>query len=717
MRLKNGTESIALLLGMGVASTTLAASETNSSSTTLNEVVVTAQKREQNLQQTPISITAVDKQALQDQGVHDISDISTSTPNVEIAPSPGGSTGATVAIRGASMINPAITWEPAVGIYVDGVFVAKNMGGLFDVADLDRIEVLRGPQGTLYGKNTTGGAINLVTRKPADKTGATARLTSGNFGYKEIAANADSGKIGENARFSVAVNKRERDGFYDNLSAAPGAASEFKQLDSTAARLAGLFTLSKKLDLEYTFDISDKDNTPAFGQYEFPATFSPVTLPDPQRAKQGDLDGAKYEKSRSSGHAVTINYEASQALKIKSISAYRELSFDDANDYDGTGALGFNTERHIDQDQTSQEFQFLGQAGRVNYVTGLYYFNDHADTTNPFTIPTPAPLEIPHHYGVDSTSYAAFGQADVQLNQAWTVTAGARYTTEHKEAFLQAPFAGIDVAPEKSWNNFSPMAALSYAVTSNINTYAKISRGWKAGGFNAEAGTTADAVKPYDEETLTAYETGVKSRWLNDRIQVNLAVFQNNVDDLQVSAWDTSINASRVSNAGNARVTGTELETLFAMTEGLKGFVNYGYLDTEYLDFIDPVSGTQLRDSAKFAYSPRNKFAAGFDYMHDLNMAVLRARVDYAFTDTQYFYYDAYSAAVTASKSYALLNARIALSDIEVGKKGQSMELGLWGKNLTDAEYRLNGIPTSTGGAVNYYGDPRTVGIDAIYNF
>jgi iron complex outermembrane receptor protein len=151
-------------------------------SAVIEEVVVTAQKREQNIQDTPIAMSALDSQALVDQKVNDISDITANTPNVQIAPSPGGTTGATVAIRGAASINPAVTWEPSVGLYVDGVFVAKNVGGLFDVAELERIEVLRGPQGTLYGKNTTGGAINLITRKPAEEFGGKVKVGAGNYG-------------------------------------------------------------------------------------------------------------------------------------------------------------------------------------------------------------------------------------------------------------------------------------------------------------------------------------------------------------------------------------------------------------------------------------------------------------------------------------------------------------------------------------------------------
>jgi iron complex outermembrane receptor protein len=184
-----------LAIALGMAGTYAQGEPIDTDSMSLEEVVVTAQKREQNMQDVPVAVTAFDMQAISDKEIEDISDIGSTVPNVQVSTSPGGSTGATVAIRGAASINPSVVWEPSVGIYFNGVFIAKNVGGIFDVAELSAIEILRGPQGTLYGKNTIGGAISLHSRKPAEEFGGKLKVGAGNYGYTEFGATVDSGKV------------------------------------------------------------------------------------------------------------------------------------------------------------------------------------------------------------------------------------------------------------------------------------------------------------------------------------------------------------------------------------------------------------------------------------------------------------------------------------------------------------------------------------------
>jgi iron complex outermembrane receptor protein len=723
-----------LTLAIGMASVVSYAQE---SSKGLEEVVVTAQKREQNLQDTPIAIAAFDKTAIQDQVIRDISDVSATTPNVQIVPSPGGTTGATVAIRGATMINPAITWEPAVGIYVDGVFVAKNVGGLFDVAELERIEILRGPQGTLYGKNTTGGALNLITRKPGEEFSGSVNVGAGNFGYTEFGASIDSGKVGEVASFTVSYNKRDRDGFYDNaLDFGTPMITEFNQLDAESVKVSGLFDVTDALEILYSYDFAKRNNTVAFGQ---PESLVNGQLPTAKRLEAGALDGAGVDESESFGHALTVTYDINDAMTFKSITAYREMSFNDSGDYDGAPITIFHTDRNVDHEQTSQEFQLLGQVGDVNYVAGAYFFTEESDSVNPYTqnfsLPTTgnydpaATVVVDNFYGVESTSYALFGQADWAVSDILTVTAGLRWTSEEKDAFMDHPdqldfdpttggFAPgpVSASGNESWNNISPMLAISYAIDEDINTYARIARGWKAGGFNGEARTQIEAETAYDEETLTSYELGLKARWFDNSLQTNIAIFFNDIDDLQVSEFNPNTGYSQVNNAGKAETSGFELETLWAVTQDLTAFLNYGYLNTDYKEFTDPVTGNDIADSAEFAYSPESKFALGLEYVTDLSFAQLRARFDYAFTDEQFFYYSQPNSQITAAEDFAVLNARIALTKIDIAGNG-TLDAGIWGKNLTDEEYRQNGIPAGQTTGLNYYGDPRTVGADVTYRF
>lgn len=727
MRLPFRKKQLALAIGFATCTViTPLQAEESEQPIMLEELVVTAQKREQNMQDTPISMAAFNAEAMEKQSISDISDAAQYMPNVMIAESPGGSTGATIGIRGSVTINPAVTWEPTVGIYVDGVFVAKNVGGLFDVAELERMEVLRGPQGTLYGKNTVGGAINLVTRKPGEEFGGTARVKVGNYNYSDVFLSVDTGKFGDVASFNIAVNKRDRDGFYDNEYSAPGVADKFKELDSTAARFAALFDVTDDLELYYTYDMSEKDNTPSFGQFD-------VLGERVKRKEKGELDGAKFDTSESQGHALHVTWGMTDELTFKSITAYRDMTFEDANDYDGQAAPyvapqnQFHTNRTFETDQFSQEFQLLGSFGMVNFVVGAYYFNENTDAQNPFIMEL---FTVDNKYGVDSESVALFGQADWAVTDALTLTAGLRWTQEEKDAYLErqdptgvfpgGPFFGGNIArveENDKWSNVSPMMVVSYLWNNGINTYFKVSQGWKSGGFNGEAADATIFANSYDPEKVTSYELGMKSRWFDNRLQANVALFHDNTKDMQISDYLGAY--SEVRNAGEATVQGVELDFLMQITEGLAANVSYGYLDAEYDSFV--VGGVETKDTAKFRYAPKHSATVGFDYVTDVSVGELRGRIDYSFVDSHYLYDNPVNAELTRIKSYGLLNGRISIAEMDAGN-GSTVEVGFWGKNLTNEVYRINGIPVADAvgnfvGAVNYYGDPRTFGADITFRF
>jgi iron complex outermembrane receptor protein len=666
-------------------------------SAALEEIIVTAQKRAQNLQDTPIAISAFDAAALEQQGITDIEDVSQYVPNVQIVESPAGSTGATIAIRGSVTINPAITWEPTVGIYMDGVFIAKNAGGIFDVAELERVEVLRGPQGSLYGKNTVGGAINLITRKPSGELRGRVQVGAGSYGERKASFSIDTPVIADIASFNLSFSKKTRDGFDDNLA----TGDKFKELDNEAGRLSGLFNLSENLELQYSYDWSDVDNTPAMGVA--------APAPDYNRPKSAVMDGAIYDRSSTDGHSVHLSWDL-QELTIKSITAYRKMTFDDTVDLDGGSPFyQFHTERHIEQDQLSQEFQFIGAVGAVDYIAGFFYFDETASAVNPYDLGF---ATVRNFYSVDSESYAVYGHLDWHVTEQLTLSGGLRWTEEekqfqmnHPDDFVQ-PFA---VNSSDKWSNLSPSMVVSYAFSEQTSGYAKLALGWKSGGFNGESENITVAQTPYDEEEVTSIELGVKSRLLNERVQVNAAVFHNNIEGLQLSEFLGASGYSQITNAGEATVTGLELEVLAAITESFRLNFNYGYLDPKYDKFIS--AGTDIKAVAQFPYSPENTYSIGLEYSADR----LSARLDYSYTDDHVLYHDPASAALTAVEGYGLVNARVSWSDIEVAEMGQ-LKVSLWAKNLTDKEYYINGIPFGPVG-FNYFGNPRMVGLDVGLEF
>ncbi|NHN36397.1 TonB-dependent receptor [Pseudomaricurvus alcaniphilus] len=666
-------------------------------SAALEEIIVTAQKREQNLQNTPIAISAFDAAALEQQGISDIEDVSQYVPNVQIVESPAGSTGATIAIRGSVTINPAVTWEPTVGIYMDGVFIAKNAGGIFDVAELDRVEVLRGPQGSLYGKNTVGGAINLITRKPSGEFGGRVQAGFGSYGERKAAFSIDSPVIADIASFNLAFSKKTRDGLDDNTA----TGEKFKELDNEAGRLSALVKLRENVELQYSYDWSDVDNTPSMGVM--------TAAPDYRRPKSAHMDGAIYDRSSTDGHSVHLNWELPE-LTIKSITAYREMSFDDTVDLDGGSPFyQFHTERHIEQDQLSQEFQFIGSAGKLDYVAGIFYFDESAAAVNPYDLGF---ATVRNFYSVDARSYALYGHLDWHVTERLTLSGGLRWTEEekdfqmnHPDDFVQ-PFA---VESSDKWSNFSPSLVASYAFSEQTSGYAKLALGWKSGGFNGESENLVVAQTPYDEEEVTSFELGVKSRLLDERLQINAAVFQNEIEGLQLSEFLGASGYSQITNAGEATVTGLELEVLAAISETLRLNINYGYLDPEYDMFVS--YGTDIKDVAKFPYAPENTYSIGLEY----NGERVSARLDYSYTDDHDLYHEPASAALTAVEGYALVNARVSWNNIDVSELGQ-LKVALWAKNLTDEEYYINGIPFGTVG-FNYFGNPRMLGLDVSLEF
>jgi len=718
----------------------------------LEEIIVTAQKREQSIQDIPIAVSAFDKATIERQRIKQVTDISLFAPNVEIIDTPTNTTAATIAIRGASQINPAITWENSVGIYLDGVFIGKNLGAVFDVVELERVEVLRGPQGTLYGKNTVGGAVNLITRKPSGEFGGKMTAEAGNEGYWSVRANVDTPEWA-GLKASITLYKEERDGFADNnpdpignpFAGAPSG-DEFQDVDQQAARVALLWDVTESVSAGYTFDYSDQDNNPRLGQLTQTSSNSFLSAPaflqqgayltqDDKRADKASNDWAVQEKAESYGHALDIAWSGDD-ISLRSITSYRELDFNDLIDIDGSPVDIFHSGRDVDYTAFSQELQLTGSLSQLDYVVGLYYFDEDADVLNPinffgvFGIPT-----SDNAYGLDNNSMAVFGQADwrpAMFNDKLTITAGLRWTEEDKDQYIshtataaEPAFAASD---DDTFNNTSPSLALSWAFTDDINGYVRYAKGWKSGGFNGEASSEAKFREAYDDEEVDAYELGVKSLLMDGRLQLNAAAFYNDITDFQLSVFEGAAAASLVANIPEFETKGFEVEAVALVAEDLRFNLSYGYLDANYEKF--PSDFTLFsKDDAGVPYAPENTFSLGMDWtLARTSYGNWDLHADYSYTDDYVPYIDPDQIATSLIDDRSLVNARLALSDISLGNG--SLLIALWGQNLTDEEYRINTIPfggvdqrvdpnggSGVGWTTSYFGAPRTYGVELSYSF
>ena len=379
------------------------------SSVALEEVVVTAQKKEENLQDTPIAITAITASTIDDLDIANVVDLAGMAPNVHIINTPSNNTAATIAIRGGSTTNPAITWEPTVGMYLDGVYLGKGQGSIFDVVDLERVEILRGPQGTLYGRNTLGGAINLISKKPSGE-GLSTKITLGNYGLKQTQLIGDY-KIADNVFTKVVLNKKRRGG-YVNVEGSPYQAAqgvvpntvtnnlELNTIDSDGIK----FTLAYEGDtssLSLSYDRTEQDNVPPFAQlvYAIPNWSSafglgasaatgglqvaPIELfQSAARQSQAHINLNTSETSEVEGTSLTFTQDTSIGT-IKAILAKRETLWTDRLDLDGGPFDIADTARNTTYDAETMEIQLTGSSDTLDYVLGYYKLKDDAYTNNP----------------------------------------------------------------------------------------------------------------------------------------------------------------------------------------------------------------------------------------------------------------------------------------------------------------------------------------------
>lgn len=722
----------------------------------IEEVVVTAQRREESLQDTPVAVTAIGQEELENLRVFNATDLDAFAPNTRLVKTPGGSTGVTAAIRGSATINPAVTNEPTVGIYLDGVYIAKNLGSLIDTVDLQRVEVLRGPQGTLYGKNTTGGALNLVTRKPSGEFSGKVRAGVGNYGYRnahfvvDTPALGTSGEGGGAFMASFSGQYQKRDGFYDNVAdpvnnplgqppvnpnPAPSS-DDLNNLDNLSGRIALRWDFSDLFIADYAYDKTRQRSNGTFGQLT--STAFPVLQPytDEERQDTASVDRAFRDDLDVQGHSLVLGFDINPALQIKSITGYRKMELVDQLDIDGSPLDFYHSERDIDHKQFSQEFQFSGSSDSIDYVAGLYYFTEKSDVRNPINeggslFGGGLDNTVIGYYGLDNKTIAAYGQLDWRpywADDRLTLSVGLRWNKEERDQYRQ-----VDVTDEanfgpsvpnttakKTYYNTSPAFIASWQQNDNLNFYGKISQGWKAGGFNGEA-QTADsfANNPYQPETVDAFEAGFKSQFWDNRIQLNMAAFLNNIKDLQVAKFTGDAIASSVlTNAGKAQTRGVETELLVKPNVNWTFGLNWGYLLTDFKEFDDPLSGADISDTAKFPYAPRHTVNTYGEFLsNDLGLGQILARLDYRYLSPHDVYFDAADAASTHVSQYRVFDGRLAWTNIGVGSGGSHFEVALWGKNLLNEDYTTNGIPFTPVWALNYFGDPRTYGIDVSFNW
>ena len=771
----------------------------------LEEVIVTAQKKAESLQDTPISLTAFGEDQLENQGISNLGDIGSKVPAMSIEPFPINNATLRIFIRGIGISDAKVTQDPPVGIYVDGVYIARSTGTALDVAELQRIEILRGPQGTLYGRNTTGGAINMITKRPTtEAVEFKQKFTVGNRNQFTSKTSANL-PISDTLAVKLSYLDTKMDGFIENT----GPGGDFGDKDVQGARIDFRWDATDWLSIDYAYDKSEME----FYNYMYQAVSGPDSdKGEAEPIKRAAEDESVYSDKRFSKMATGAPFESSDTeieghsfiatanfenFQLKYIGAYREL-YDasyadlgggggsteyrlDSNVYDGPAATAANggptplVKPVVTQDQFSHEFQISGAMfeSRVEYIVGLYYFEETAQEDNtPLHHQLSAPITngggsrtvnlLSQRYDVENEAAAIFGQATWTpniLEDRLHLTFGARHSEDTRSAVKfqidrtyaetpslipGVPGTAIDVSAQRGDRDFDNVEAskdfkddsfsfvAEYDITDDINVYGKVIEAYKSGGFNTRdpqvdgnQGPASDGndygfgyTDGFDEEKVLSYEFGIKSELMDRRLRINANVFQSEYTDMQLNfILAGTVADTKVTNAGEAEMRGFEMDVTFLFTREILFMLNYAYLDTEVTEATDPF-GNDVTDDFVFFAAPEHSGTLVMDWtLHQADWGRTSLNLSYNYMDER----NGGSRAENVERGtflpkYELLNARFSVNDIPA--LGGLINVGFWGKNILNEEYELTAVDNlpHVDRAV-IWGEPRTYGLDISYNY
>ncbi|MBA6411609.1 TonB-dependent receptor [Parahaliea sp. F7430] len=705
----------------------------------LEEVVVSARKIQEGLQDTPIAVSAYSNQTLREMGLEALTSISTSTPNLQLQRNAGGDSSLTACMRGLCRSDDIITEEPMVGTYIDGFYISRMQGAFFDLLDVQQIEVLRGPQGTLFGKNTAGGAINITTVRPSGELGGYVEGTLGSDSLKGAKFSLDM-PMSDHLAGRISYGQQKRDGLIKNTTF-----SDLNDKDYQTARIALAADFNSRFTADYTFDWFDAKQTPNGWQPTLIEEGLEVVFPGIASTSAADLERRVstpedvYDNSRQLFNGLTLAYEVGDTavvddLTIKSLTGYRRSKLSSFR----TMVPYYFISGPLEQtyDFFTQEFQFLGTAldERLSIVSGLFFSKDDGEYQLKQQFGSSVPNTV-LNLDTETETWAVYAELSYHLNDRWKASLGARYTEEEKEVnssiFFPStggtlPVSALAPSNEFDTDNFSPRLTVSYQPTDFTMLYATYSVGFKSGGLNGRATQVPD-FSVYDDAEITSYEVGVKSDLFDDRLRLNMAVFYQEVDDWQVQVnsidRETFTFLSRIENAAAATMTGAELEATFVVSDSFQINGSLGWIDPEYdtylsqdfttLEFVD------VADQYNFQFSPEwtGHITARYE-KHFEKLGNLVARVDWSYVGDQHFIVS--PSPLIDGDSYTLVDARLELRELW----GSNFALALWGKNIGDEEYRSGGFDVPTFGInppdglyANSWGNTRTWGLDLRYDF
>lgn len=735
----------------------------------LDEIIVTAQKREESLQETPLSVTALTTDMIEKIGITSIADISMLVPAFSFSGGMLSGTEGRITIRGiGSPAEEQSTIDSTIGVYMDGVYIARQTLMLMDVVDLARVEVLRGPQGTLFGRNTTGGAVNLIARPPSEEFEFNETASLSKWSGRSSRTTIHSGDLLDGVlRTSLSYMHAQRDGVVDNRDVSsnrdPGA------YRNDIARFAVRLLPTDRLTIDYSFDWLNLRNVasafqlyaaaPHVQEYLESSVMYGGDMPMISRKRQSHLslgDRNKEITTRVEGHALVINYDF-ESSTLKSITSYREdrdkkpawsmsgfgsgvvglmldpetfdfLGVEPVHLYDGGPSVNRGH-------QFQQEFTLMSSgSGPWQWAAGVFYFRETSSTFDPqfFTYILPAelpdmpvpmglPLGVVTDYSSESKSTAIYGQVTYRpssLDDRLGITVGTRYSRDQRDLSQTEPMIQNRHA---TFSEPTGHVSLDYRFTDDINGYLRVSHGYRSGGFNIRV-----LQKEFEPETIDQVEIGVKSDWLQKRLRVNAAVYASRYKDRQITRFDTDLNggaATIIENAGKSDYFGGEFEITALPFDGLQITASFSHVDIE-LKEVRAADGTNIaREYHAVTEGPEVTAQIAMEYLFPFRLGggEVSARVDWAHESGYYFFLRDDENPFThqiSRGSTDRVNARLRWDGVDLGASQWQLSVSLWGKNLTNDIYHARGIDFGElGYAGVIFSEPRSYGMDFSLKF
>ncbi|KAF1030423.1 MAG: Pesticin receptor [Pseudomonas sp.] len=740
---------LALLLASGAGSGPLLAADatdTDKNEPALKTVTVTAQHREETLQEVPVSVSAVQGTNLVSDGVRSMSDITTFVPNAS-AKNPDGSGRPRWYIRGLGTGDTGAATVYPVGIYADDVYLNAPVAGGGPLFDLERIEILRGPQGTLYGKNTTAGAVNIISKKPTFDTDGYGTIGIGSKDERIFNGAIGGTLVPEKIAARISLYSEDRDGFQKNIV----DDHTYGDVNKKAVRVQFFAQLNPDLDALWKIHGREFKGDGANGALTLGRYYNVgYQRPSGRNIALNVDDDSKLDHS---GTSLTLNYHMGD-YTLTSISAYDYIHNQSTGDADYT-PYEVNGTSTVDNKYTqySQEIRLASpQQETLRWLAGAHFFHEDLDSqAGRFIVPGPTPngtgsnqvngatdlrdLNFTHK----TDSYALFGNLTYDFTDAFSLTGGLRWTQEKKDIDLNLaqftratangpliPLPGVGTNgsrdESKTWEAWTYDLTPEYRINDNVRVFLRYAHGFRSGGFNTGLSSSLAQLTTVNPEKVDAYELGLKSEWFDHRLTANANVFYYDYSDIQVNLLtvNNGVLTTALTNGAKGRVKGAELELEGQPTDYLHLRAALSFLDTQYTDFknVNPTTGAVTGDYSgnSFVRSPRNVVSLGGDYTIPLAIGgKLVAGADVSFRDKEYFLVDRQSSADKdlTQPHYTLVNSRLTWFSPD-----EKLSVTGFVNNLTDRRYQVHGRPN--GGPGQYvitYGDPRTVGLSVTSRF